>query len=49
MTKGFGRQMLVRLAQLAVERNCGRFEWPVLDWNEPAIEFYQAMGAEILR
>jgi GNAT superfamily N-acetyltransferase len=46
--KGFGRQMLVRLAQLAVERNCGRFEWSVLDWNEPAIQFYQAMGAEIM-
>jgi GNAT superfamily N-acetyltransferase len=46
--KGFGRQMLVRLAQLAVERNCGRFEWSVLDWNEPAIEFYKAMGAEIM-
>jgi hypothetical protein len=40
--------MLVRLAQLAVERNCGRFEWSVLDWNEPAIQFYKAMGAEIL-
>jgi GNAT superfamily N-acetyltransferase len=46
--KGFGRQMLVRLAQLAVERNCGRFEWSVLDWNEPAIQFYKAMGAEIM-
>jgi GNAT superfamily N-acetyltransferase len=46
--KGFGRQMLVRLAQLAVERNCGRFEWSVLDWNEPAIQFYKSMGAEIL-
>jgi GNAT superfamily N-acetyltransferase len=46
--KGFGRQMLVKLAQLAVERNCGRFEWSVLDWNEPAIQFYKAMGAEIL-
>jgi GNAT superfamily N-acetyltransferase len=46
--KGFGRQMLVKLAQLAVERNCGRFEWSVLDWNEPAIEFYKAMGAQIL-
>lgn len=46
--KGFGKQMLVKLAQLAVERNCGRFEWSVLDWNEPAINFYKAMGAEIL-
>jgi len=46
--KGFGRQMLVRLAQLAVERQCGRFEWSVLDWNTPAINFYQGMGAELL-
>jgi GNAT superfamily N-acetyltransferase len=46
--KGFGRQMLVKLAQLAVERHCGRFEWSVLDWNEPAIQFYKSMGAEIL-
>ena len=46
--KGYGRQMLVALAQLAVERNCGRFEWSVLDWNEPAINFYKRMGAELL-
>jgi GNAT superfamily N-acetyltransferase len=46
--KGYGTQLLSRLAQLALERNCGRFEWSVLDWNEPAIGFYQTMGAEIL-
>ena len=46
--KGYGTQLLSKLAQLAVERNCGRFEWSVLDWNEPAIGFYQTMGAEIL-
>jgi GNAT superfamily N-acetyltransferase len=46
--KGYGRQMLVKLAQLAVERNCGRFEWSVLDWNTPAIDFYKGMGAELL-
>jgi GNAT superfamily N-acetyltransferase len=46
--KGYGRQMLVRLAQLAVERRCGRFEWSVLDWNSAAIDFYQGMGAELL-
>jgi GNAT superfamily N-acetyltransferase len=46
--KGYGSQLLARLAQIAVERNCGRFEWSVLDWNEPAIGFYQTMGAEIL-
>lgn len=46
--KGYGRQMLVALAQLALERQCGRFEWSVLDWNEPAINFYKGMGAELL-
>jgi GNAT superfamily N-acetyltransferase len=46
--KGYGTALLSTLAQLAVERNCGRFEWSVLDWNEPAIGFYQTMGAEIL-
>jgi GNAT superfamily N-acetyltransferase len=43
--KGFGRALLVHLAQIARERNCGRFEWAVLDWNEPAIEFYKRLGA----
>jgi GNAT superfamily N-acetyltransferase len=46
--KGYGTQLLKRLAQIAVERNCGRFEWSVLDWNEPAIQFYKSMGADIL-
>jgi GNAT superfamily N-acetyltransferase len=46
--KGYGKQMLTRLAQIAVERQCGRFEWSVLDWNEPAIQFYKSMGADIL-
>ncbi|MES2296506.1 MAG: GNAT family N-acetyltransferase [Pseudomonadota bacterium] len=46
--KGYGRQMLVALAQLAVQRQCGRFEWSVLDWNSNAISFYQGMGAELL-
>jgi GNAT superfamily N-acetyltransferase len=46
--KGYGSQLLARLAQIAVERQCGRFEWSVLDWNEPAIGFYQTMGADIL-
>lgn len=46
--KGYGRQMLVALANIAVERKCGRFEWSVLDWNEPAINFYKGMGAELL-
>jgi len=43
--KGVGRQLLVHLAQLAVERDCGRLEWAVLDWNEPAIRFYRGLGA----
>lgn len=46
--KGYGRQMLVRLAQIAVERGCGRFEWSVLDWNEPAIQFYKGVGADVM-
>jgi len=43
--KGFGRALLVELAKIARERKCGRFEWTVLDWNEPAIKFYKAIGA----
>jgi GNAT superfamily N-acetyltransferase len=46
--KGYGKALLVRLAQIAVERDCGRFEWSVLDWNTPSIEFYQAMGATVM-
>jgi GNAT superfamily N-acetyltransferase len=45
-SKGIGKKMLRYLAKLAVERNCGRFEWSVLDWNEPAIKFYRNLGAE---
>jgi GNAT superfamily N-acetyltransferase len=43
--RGIGRALLVSLARLARERNCGRLEWAVLDWNEPAINFYKKMGA----
>jgi len=43
---GFGRALLAHLAALAVERGCGRFEWSVLDWNEPAIGFYKKLGAQ---
>ena len=43
--RGYGKALLVRLAKIAVERNCGRFEWSVLDWNEPAIGFYKKLGA----
>ena len=45
---GIGQALLQRLAQLAVERGCGRFEWSVLDWNANAIRFYQRMGATVM-
>src|SRR5262249_31881596 len=43
--RGAGKALLQHLARVAVERNCGRLEWAVLDWNMPAIKFYQRMGA----
>jgi len=43
--KGYGRALLVELAKIARDRGCGRMEWAVLDWNEPAIKFYRALGA----
>ncbi len=43
--KGFGKMMLACLAKLAVQRRCTRVEWAVLDWNEPAIQFYRSIGA----
>ena len=43
--RGVGRALFSHLARLAVERQCGRFEWSVLDWNEPAIAFYRSLGA----
>ena len=43
--KGYGRSLLVHLAKIARERGCGRMEWAVLDWNEPAIQFYKKLGA----
>lgn len=43
--RGFGRALLQALADIAVERGCGRLEWAVLDWNEPAIRFYRRLGA----
>ena len=44
--KGYGKALLRRLAQIAVERGCGRLEWSCLDWNRPSIDFYLALGAE---
>ncbi|MFN8637611.1 MAG: GNAT family N-acetyltransferase [Chloroflexota bacterium] len=43
--RGYGKALLTALGRLAVERNCGRLEWSVLDWNEPSIQFYRALGA----
>ena len=42
---GYGKALLVELARIAVERGCARFEWSVLDWNEPSIAFYKSLGA----
>jgi GNAT superfamily N-acetyltransferase len=46
--RGYGKALLAALARLAMERGCGRFEWSVLDWNEPAIGFYRSLGARPL-
>ena len=43
--KGYGKALLVKLAEIAVARGCGRLEWSVLDWNQPAIDFYLSLGA----
>src|ERR1700720_3192358 len=44
--KGYGRALLIELAKIARDRGCGRMEWAVLDWNEPAIKFYRGLGAK---
>lgn len=46
--KGIGKALLVHLAKIAVAENCGRFQWAVLDWNQPSIDFYEALGAKKL-
>ena len=46
--RGVGKALIRHCARVAVERRCGRFEWSVLDWNQPAIEFYQSIGATML-
>lgn len=46
--KGIGKGLLARVAQIAVERQCQRLEWSVLDWNESSIQFYKSLGAESL-
>ena len=45
---GLGKALLRRLAAIAIERDCGRFEWRVLDWNDPSIRFYQSLGATLM-
>lgn len=46
--KGYGKALLKHLAGIAKTRDCGRFEWRVLDWNEPSIQFYKSLGATIM-
>lgn len=46
--QGVGRALMLKLARIAVERDYGRFEWSVLEWNEPAIRFYEQLGASML-
>ncbi|MBO7173372.1 MAG: GNAT family N-acetyltransferase [Burkholderiaceae bacterium] len=46
--KGYGKQLMRHLAKTAKEEGCGRFEWSVLDWNEPAIGFYESLGATLM-
>lgn len=46
--KGYGKALLLHVAQLAVQRGCERMEWSVLDWNAPAIAFYQSLGATVM-
>jgi GNAT superfamily N-acetyltransferase len=45
--RGLGKLLITTIARIAVERGCGRFEWTVLDWNKPSIEFYENLGAEM--
>ncbi len=46
--KGIGKALLLHLAKIAVAENCGRFQWQVLDWNTPAIDFYKSLGAKTM-
>jgi len=47
--RGYGKQLLLHLVQQAKQENCGRMEWSVLNWNTPAIEFYESIGAEAMQ
>jgi GNAT superfamily N-acetyltransferase len=45
---GIGKALLAHLAQIAVQEKCGRYQWQVLDWNTPAIDFYKSLGAKVM-
>jgi GNAT superfamily N-acetyltransferase len=47
--KGIGRALLVHLARVAVKKGCGRYQWQVLDWNTPAVGFYESLGAKVMK
>jgi GNAT superfamily N-acetyltransferase len=46
--RGIGKALMLELASIAVREGCGRFEWNVLDWNQPSIDFYRSLGARLL-
>jgi GNAT superfamily N-acetyltransferase len=48
-SKGIGKALLARLAQIAIEKNCYGMRWQVLDWNQPAIDFYDSLGGEMMK
>lgn len=47
--RGIGKSLLIYLARLAIQENCGRFQWQVLDWNRPSIRFYESLGARHMK
>ena len=47
--QGIGKSLLAHLARVAIEHNCGRFQWQVLDWNTPSIRFYESFGARVVK
>jgi GNAT superfamily N-acetyltransferase len=46
--RGIGKAMMIELARIAIREGCGRFEWAVLDWNQPSIDFYRSLGARLM-
>lgn len=47
--RGIGKALFIHMARIAVRENCGRFQWQVLDWNTPAIDFYHSLGAKVMK